>query len=269
MNNLKIFKNSQFGEIRSVVIKGEPYFVGKDVAVALGYSNPRDAINRHIDEEDKGVAKHDTLGGTQDITVINESGLYSLIMSSKLPTAKKFKHWVTSEVLPSIRKNGGYIAGQETLSDDELLAKALMVAQNKLAEREKQITDLENEVIEMDKTISSMQPKVSYYDKILQSKATVLVTQIAQDYGMSAKALNKLLAELGLQRKVNGQWILYSKYQGQGYVHSRTIDITRSDGRADVVMQTEWTQKGRIFLYELLRMNGILPLIEAGESNEN
>ena len=108
MQELEIFKNEEFGEIRTITINNEPWFVNKDVAFVLGYSNPRDAISKHVDVEDKGVAKCDTLGGSQDLTVINESGLYSLILSSKLPTAKKFKHWVTSEVLPTIRKHGAY-----------------------------------------------------------------------------------------------------------------------------------------------------------------
>lgn len=108
MNELKIFDNEEFGEIRTVLIDEEPWFVGKDVAEVLGYSNPRDAINKHVDEEDKGVAKCDTLGGKQELTVVNESGLYSLIFSSKMQNAKRFKHWVTSEVLPSIRKTGSY-----------------------------------------------------------------------------------------------------------------------------------------------------------------
>lgn len=108
MNDLKIFKNAEFGQIRTVVIDGEPWFVGKDVAVALGYSEPRSVVSKKVDEEDKGVAKMDTPSGLQEMTIINESGLYSLILSSKLDSAKKFKHWVTAEVLPSIRKTGKY-----------------------------------------------------------------------------------------------------------------------------------------------------------------
>ena len=107
-NQIQIFNNTEFGEIRTVKINGEPYFVGKDVAAALGYSNPRKVIGDHVDDEDKGVTKCDTLGGTQNLTIINESGLYSLIMGSKLDGAKRFKRWVTSEVLPSIRKTGAY-----------------------------------------------------------------------------------------------------------------------------------------------------------------
>ena len=132
MNELQIFKNDEFGEIRTVEISGEPWFVGKDVAEVLGYSNPRDALSKHVDSEDKGVAKCDTLGGSQELTIINESGLYSLILSSKLPNAKAFKKWVTSEVLPSIRKHGGYISGQAEMSPEELMARALQVAQKTL-----------------------------------------------------------------------------------------------------------------------------------------
>ena len=118
MNQLEIFKNREFGEIRTVTIDGEPWFVGRDVAEILGYSNPRDALAKHVDDEDKGVAKCDTLGGIQDLTIINESGLYSLILSSKMPTAKRFKRWVTSEVLPQIRKTGSY---QRRLTPEEMM----------------------------------------------------------------------------------------------------------------------------------------------------
>ena len=120
--------------------------------------------------------------------------------------------------------------------------------------------ELENKI--KDQQLNELKPKADYYDQILQSKSLVLISQIAKDYGYGAPTMNKKLHELGVQYKQGGQWLLYSKYQNKGYTHSRTINITRSDGRADVRMQTEWTQKGRLFLYELLKKNGILPIIE-------
>lgn len=119
MNELRIFSNKEFGEVRTVTIDGEPWFVGKDVAAALGYEKPTDAIRKHIDEEDRGISKMETPSGKQNVTIINESGMYSLIMSSKLPSAKKFKHWVTSEVLPSLRKNGSY--QMKPMSPEEMM----------------------------------------------------------------------------------------------------------------------------------------------------
>src|SRR5699024_2851003 len=124
MNNLTIFESPEFGSIRTVELDGEPWLVGKDVATALGYKNPQEAIRTHVDDEDKGVSEILTPGGKQSVPIINESGLYSLVLSSKLPTAKQFKRWITSEVIPAIRKNGGYIAGQKELTPDELMAKA-------------------------------------------------------------------------------------------------------------------------------------------------
>ena len=265
MENLQIFKNEEFGEIRTVLISNEPYFVGKDVAEVLGYIEPRSAVSKKVDVEDRGVAKMETPSGVQEMTVINESGLYALILSSKLPSAKKFKRWVTSEVLPSIRKNGGYIVGQETLSDDELMAKALLVAQNKIIERDNRIASLETEVKVKEQIIGELKPRADYTDKILKNTGLVTMTQIAKDYGMTGQAMNKLLHELGVQYKQSVQWLLYSKYQGMGYTHSETVDITRSDGRPDVKMNTKWTQKGRLFLYNLLKENGTVPVIEQND----
>lgn len=173
MNELQIFNSEEFGEIRTVTIDNEPWFAGKDVAIALGYTNPQKAVRDHVQEDDRGMNEMDTPSGRQTLTVINESGLYALIFGSKLELAKRFKHWVTSEVLPAIRKNGGYIAGQESLSDDELLAKALMVAQNKIAERDKLIAQKQ-------KRIDEMRPKEIFADAVTCSNTSILVGDLAK-----------------------------------------------------------------------------------------
>lgn len=263
MNELYIFNNAEFGSVRTLEIDGKPYFVANDVAKALGYVETAKAVRTHC----KGVSEMDipSNGGIQKMKIIPEGDIYRLVIKSQLPSAERFESWVFDEVLPSIRKNGGYIAGQENLSDDELLAKAVMVAQKKITERDAKIKELESSVQNMDRVINEMKPKANYVDVILKNPSTVLVTQIAQDYGMSAKAFNRKLKELRIQRKVGEQWILYSDYLGHGYTHSKTIDIVRSNGMPDVKMQTEWTQKGRLFLYEELKKHGIYPMIEEEE----
>lgn len=261
MNELKIFNSPEFGQVRTITLDGEPWFVGKDIAVALGYSNPRKAMIDHVDPEDKGVTKCDTLGGSQEMTVINESGLYSLIMSSKLPTAKKFKRWVTSEVLPAIRKHGGYLTPEKV--EEALLNPDTLI---KLAQRLKEETaarkNAELEAASAKQVIGELKPKADYTDRILSSKGTVPTTAIAKDYGMSAAAFNRLLHEYGVIYKIGKQWFLYAKYQAKGYTHSKTFDFRHSDGRPDCNIQTEWTQKGRLFLYEFLKGKKVLPMIE-------
>lgn len=238
MNDLTVFKNESFGEIRTLIINGEPWFVGKDIAVALGYSNPRKALGDHVDDEDKGVTKCDTLGGKQELIAINESGLYSLVLSSKLPTAKQFKRWVTSEVLPSIRKTGGYIAGQENLSDSELMAKALLVAQRTIEERNKQI--------------ETMKPKALFADAVSGSDTSILVRDLA-----------KLLKQNGVDI---GEKRLYKKLRDDGYLikigeskntptqkamEMKLFEIKESviivDGKSRVAKTTKVTGKGQTY----------------------
>lgn len=267
MNELQIFNNEEFGDIRTMNVDGEPWFVGFDVADALGYKNQSDAIMKHVAEEDRHLIQKSQITTLADVpnrgfTFINESGLYALIFGSKLESAQRFKRWVTSEVLPSIRKHGGYINGQESMTDDELLAKALVVAQNKIYERQKRIEELTKEVNVKDQVIGELRPKADYTDKILKNPGLVTITQIAKDYGMSAIEMNRKLHDLGIQFKQSDQWLLYSKYHGMGYTHSETVDITRADGRADIKMNTKWTQKGRLFLYNKLKSDGIIPMIE-------
>lgn len=249
MNEMQNF-NFEHQNIRTVIINEEPYFVGKDVADVLGYSNTQKAILNHVDEEDKGVTKWDTLGGKQELIVINESGLYSLILKSKLPTAKKFKRWVTSEVLPSIRKHGMY-ARDELLDNPDLL---LDVVTSLKEEREKRLM--------AEQQVNELQPKATYYDLILQNDSLVSISKIAKDYGMSGVALNKKLHELGIQFKQGKTWLLYQKYASRGYTQSKTEIV---NGGKTSVMHTYWTQAGRLFIYDLLKIINIYPTIESEE----
>ncbi|CAM2952423.1 phage antirepressor [Hathewaya histolytica] len=257
MNNLKVFKNEQFGAVRTLTIENESWFVGKDVAECLGYKDTDQSLRNHVDGEDKLTRKIDGAGQSRNMTIINESGLYSLVLSSKLPSAKKFKRWVTSDVLPSIRKHGMY-AKDELLDNPDLL---IQVA-TKLKEEKAKNKMLELQNKQKEQLIGELKPKADYTDRILKNKGLVSTTQIAKDYGMSAQGMNKLLHDLKIQYKQSGQWLLYSRYHSKGYTHSETIDIVRSDGTPDITMNTKWTQKGRLFLYNLLKEREILPIIE-------
>lgn len=257
MNELQIFENKEFGKIRTVEINNEPYFVGKDVAEILGYSDVSKAIKMHVDDDEKLTRQFVVSGQNRNMYVINESGLYSLILSSKLPTAKKFKRWVTSEVLPSIRKHGMY-ATDELIANPDIAIAAFQA----LKEEREQRQLLQFECNKQKQIIGELKPKADYTDIILQSKSLVTVTQIAKDYGMSGTAMNEMLHRYGVQYKQSGQWLLYSKYHNNGFTHSETVTITHSDGRAGTVMNTKWTQKGRLFIYNLLKSYGILPVIE-------
>ena len=249
-SKLMLFSNEEFGEIRTMLIDGEPWFVGNDIAAILGYSRPVDAIRKRVDEEDKGVAKLATPGGQQNYNVINESGMYSLVLSSKLPSAKKFKHWVTSEVLPSIRKHGAYMTAEtlyKTMSEPRELAKLL----NALADEKDK-----NRKLTADNAMLSV--KAKYYDKILASPDAIPVTFIAKDYGMSAAAFNRMLYNYNIQFPLRSSWCLYQEYADKGYTQTKTFEYAENHVR----VHTCWTQKGRLFLYEFLKSNGILPLCE-------
>ena len=233
----QIFKNAEFGQIRTCMVNGETYFVGKDVASALGYTNPQKAIRDHIDEEDKLGERIVQSGQARETIVINESGLYALILSSKLDSARRFKRWVTSEVLPAIRQNGRY----------------------ELEQHNRQLTN-RNALLE--EINAQQKPFTDYARTILSSTQTVTITQIAQDYGFTAIRFNELLCNLRIQHKVGGQWILYTPYLNKGYVQSFSSYIVKADGEVQVKLHTRWTQGGRLFLYEKLKKAGVLPLIE-------
>ena len=170
---IRLFENAEFGRIREITIDGDPWFVGKDVAEALGYSNSRDALTKHVCSEDKGVAECDTLGGKQKLGIINESGLYALIFGSKLESAQRFKHWVTSEVLPAIRKTGGYIMGEKEMSADELLSKALLIAQAKIADKEAKIAEKETKIMEQEEIINGQEVELQDKDNTINHLQTL------------------------------------------------------------------------------------------------
>lgn len=261
-SELKIFENPSFGSIRTVEMDGTPYFVGKDVAEVLGYSDTFGALKKHVDDEDKQNCQNDSFESNRGLTIINESGLYSLILSSKLPKAKEFKHWVTSEVLPAIRKHGMY-ATEELLDNPDFAIAAFMALKE---EREKRKA-LETTVDVQKQQISELQPKASYYDVVLNCKDLVSVSEIAKDYGKSAKWLNEKLHELKVQFKQGKKiWLLYQKYAEKGYTSTKTQTFNGSDGKVHSKVHTYWTQKGRLFIYDLLKDQGILPEIELNKS---
>lgn len=259
MNEMKVFSNDEFGSVRAVTIGGEPYFVGKDVADILGYSNTRDALSRHVDDEDKNtVVIHDGIPGNPNQVVINESGLYSLILSSKLPSAKRFKHWVTSEVLPSIRRHGLY-AIDDIIANPDLGIAALKALK---AEREKNL-ELTTQVAVQAQQLAEYRPKASYYDVILACPDAISVTTLAKDYGWSAQMLNRFLHEQKVQyRQKSGIWVLYQKYAELGFTCTRTHTFIGNDGAQHAKVNTYWTQKGRLFIYDLMKQNGHLPNME-------
>ena len=277
MSEITIFKNDQFGEIRTAGTAENPMFCLNDICKVLELDQVSRVKSRLSDPGVTSIkvwvqtgTKNDGTPAMRetDMTFINEMNLYKVIMRSDKPQAEPFQDWVCGEVLPSIRKNGGYIAA-DGLSDEEIMAKALMVAQKTIERKQienrelkKENIRLENENIQLIAENQELKNDRNYLDIIMRSRALLTITQIAQDYGMSGKALNKKLADMGIQYSVNGQWILYAKYKDCGYVSSRSIDITRADGRPDVVLHTEWTQAGRKFLYEELKKQGIIPMLE-------
>ena len=254
---LQVYKNAEFGSVRTTTLGGQSYFVGKDVAGILGYSNSRKALIDHVDEEDKGVTKCDTLGGKQDLIIINESGLYSLILSSKMPNAKKFKRWVTSEVLPAIRKHGLYVTDDLIANPD--LAIAAFTALKEEREKNKELMAA---VAIGQQQIAEMKPKATYYDVVLKCRDAVNISVIAKDYGWSAMRMNEYLHEKGIQFKQGDIWLLYQKYAPNGYTKTNTHIYEDSKGIQHTKVHTKWTQKGRLFIYEQLKADGVYPQIE-------
>lgn len=245
-------------DVRTVLIEGEPYFVGKDVADILGYSETN-AMTKRLDEEDFISAK--LSGMNMKSTIINESGLYAAIIGSKLPAAKEFKHWVTHEVLPSIRKTGVYMTDQKAYDithDDGALADLLIQAGNQLKEAQQTIEKEHTGRLIAEQTIGELRPKADYCDTILESKGAVATSVIAKDYGLTPQSLNKILHDEHIQYKSGETWLLYQDLVDLGYTKSNTF----YDNNGWAHVQTKWTQKGRLMINDLLKEKDILPLMD-------
>ena len=250
MQNIQIFESRQFGEIRVVEIGGKPWWVLKDVCKALAIKNHKMTAQRLDEDEVSLTDLIDRIGRKQKTTVISESGLYAVILRSDKPNAKAFRKWVTSEVLPTIRKHGGYITSEllKRISDQD---EEMSVFLNALREER-----INREVLE--DVVSTIAPKARYYDTILQCEDSIPVSIIAKDYGMTAAAFNKLLNTVGIQYKIRGTWLLRKSYCNKGYTVSRTFYI----GENKSSVHTYWTQQGRKFIYDYLSLFDILPEVE-------
>ena len=241
MNKMMTFRNLEFGAIRTISNEqGEPMFCGKDVAEALGYKKPENAVAKHVDNEDKTTTLIQGSGSnykTQAI-FINESGLYALILSSKLESAKRFKRWVTSEVLPAIRKQGGYLIAKKGESDKDVMKRAMEIVKTTLAKRDEQIAKLK--------------PRAEYADSVLDSINCITTTQLAKELGMSAQELNRRLCEMRIQYWQSGQYMLYAEFARQGFAKSRTRRHVCKHGIVITEMYLVWTERGRNFIHQLL-----------------
>lgn len=260
MNEIEIFKYED-KEVRTQIINNDIWFCLKDVCDILEIGHVTDTKNR-LKKDGVGTTEViDKLGRKQQATFINESNLYKVIFQSRKANAERFTEWVTSEVLPTIRKHGAYMTPEvieKTLTNPDFiigLATELKKAQTRNV-------FLENEV-------KILQPKAKYHDEVLNSPNVVAITQIAKDYGMSAVKMNKLLNDLGIQYKLRNQWLLVQKYSDKGYVKSKTQEYFDTMGNIHTAMTTYWTQRGRLFIYETLKQQNILPVIEQEQSQQN
>lgn len=245
MNTPQIF-SFEHNEVRTFLENDIPYFVANDVAKTLGYKNPSDATNKHCKKAVKTWGS-DSLGRRQSFKVIPESDVYRLIIKSNLPSAEKFESWVMEEVLPQIRKHGMY-ATDELLNNPDLL---IEVATKLKEERTLRLV--------AEQKVAEMQPKVNYHDIILANKSVTPISFIAKNYGMSAIQMNKLLNDFGIQYRQGKAWLLYAKYQNEGYTHIEMVPVQGTDNLKPIM---KWTQKGHLFLYNFLKEHDILPNIE-------
>lgn len=243
-SQVTILSNDLFGQVRVVVNDNEPLFCLADVCKALDLN--ANVVRQRLSKGVCSTYPLQTAGGVQQVNFVNEDGLYDVILDSRKPEAKQFRKWITSEVLPSIRKSGGYMVARENETPEQLMARALQVANETLQRREQQIAL-------QDQQLRIQAPKVEYHDKVLSSQSTYNTTQIAKEFGWGAVTLNKKLQDLGIQYKQHGQWLLYAKYQGKGYTKTVTHSFTNSNGETSTEQRTVWTEAGRKFIHTTLK----------------
>lgn len=269
-NRMQVFNNDQFGSVRTVVKDGEPWFVAADVCKALEIGNPTDVMRR-LDDDERTLVSIEGASNTLPVNVINEPGLYAVVLGSRKPEAKAFKRWITHEVIPTIRKTGGYVANDDLFVEtyfgdaDESIKSAFRATLERVRRLNEEKKALNETVAVQSQQIAEMRPKVTYYDVILNSPDAITMSVIAKDYGKSAKWLNKKLNELGVQFKQGDIWLLYAEHADKGYTKTETYTYVDSSDIKHSRVHTKWTQKGRIFLYDLLKSNGVLPLCEQEE----
>lgn len=255
MHTLVITEHPEFGKVRTVEAGGRVWFCARDVASALGYANPKDAVNRHC--RPKGVRVHDllTAGGRQKVKFIDEGNLYRLMAGSRLPSAERFESWIFDDLVPRTLKEGGYLLNIKGETDSELLSRALLLAENKIKERDRHISVLEEKNARNSIELSLQAPKVRYFDEVLHSASTYTTTQIAKELGMSGRELNYRLKLLGVQFRQSGTWMLTARYQKEGYTRTHTHIWQNRNGETGTAMHTVWTERGRLFIHHLLNFN--------------
>ena len=260
MNEIQIFKNNEFGEIRTIIDKNnDVWFCIPDIARVLNIANATQ-LSERIDTEDKAMFDIGLINGAL-VNFTNESGLYTILLRSDKEEAKPFKKWVTSEILPTIRKTGMYLTDgiyNLMMKEPEKIGEILIEYGKTRKENEKLI--LENK--EKDKQITELKPAKEYVDRILSTEDTMTITQIAADYGLSGLRLNQILHQERFIRNVGGQWLLYTEHMNKGYTKSETIIIKRKDGTEKVVPATKWTQKGRLKIHNILTSLGYLANVD-------
>ena len=260
-SSLSIFNNDQFGEIRVINRNGNPWFVAADLCRALDIGDTHKALTR-LDEDEKGKSLIPTPGGVQEMSIVSEAGMYTLVLSSRKPEAHAFNRWITHDVIPDIRKHGMYATPMmidKILADPDSAIKVLTALKQ---EREKNAALTTTNAVQAQQ-LAEAQPKLTYYDMVLKSTGLTKTSVIASDYGMSARKLNQILSDLKVQYKQGNIWLLYDLYKHRGYTQTETYTYeNRKTGETGTNCWMKWTQKGRLFLYDLLKANGYLPVCE-------